>query len=132
MALNACSGANAPVERQEPMTTKSLHVPIRNLIGALCMALISTGAAASQSEFPQSVPPACTALAERHGVPSLIENKAQARAAEAKLNALRVSEQGVLECRTAVTRIKAQYREHLRERVIQSVKGWAHELRRVE
>ena len=114
------------------MTTKSLHVPIRNLIGALCMALISTGAAASQSEFPQSVPPACTALAERHGVPSLIENKAQARAAEAKLNALRVSEQGVLECRTAVTRIKAQYREHLRERVIQSVRGWAHELRRVE
>ena len=114
------------------MTAKNLHLPIRNLIGALCMALISTGAAANQPAFPQSVPPACTALAERHGVPSLIENKAQARAAEAKLNGLRVSEQGVLECRTAVTRIKAQYREHLRERVIQSVKGWAHELRRVE
>jgi len=96
------------------------------------MALISTGAMASQPEFPQSIPPACTALAERHGVPSLIENKAQARAAEAKLNALSVSEEGVRECRTAVTRIKAQYREHLRERVIQSVKGWAQEWRRVE
>ncbi len=115
------------------MTTKSLHLPIRNLIGALCMALISTGAArASQPEFPQSVPPACTALADRHGVPSLIENKAQARTAEAKLNALSVSEEGVHECRIAVTRIKAQYREHLRERAIQSVKGWVQEWRRLE
>jgi hypothetical protein len=117
---------------RKPMTTKNLHVPIRNLIGALCMALISTGAVASQPEFPQSVPPACTALAERHGVPSLIENKAQARSAEAKLNALSVSEEGVHECRTAVTRIKAQYRAHLRERAIQSVKGWVQEWRRVE
>ena len=114
------------------MTAKNLHVPVRSLIGALCMALISTGATANQPEFPQSVPPACTALAERHGVPSLIENKAQARAAEAKLNALSVSEEGVRECRTAVTRIKAQYREHLRERAIQSVKGWVQEWRRVE
>jgi len=114
------------------MAGKNLHVPIRDLIGALCMALISTGAAATQVEFPQSVPPACTALAERHGVPSLIENKAQARAAEAKLNALRVSEQGVPECRAAVTRIKAQYREHLRERAIQTVKGWVQEWLRVE
>ena len=114
------------------MTAKKLHVPVRGLIGALCMALISTGAVASQPEFPQSVPPACTALAERHGVPSLIENKAQARAAEAKLNALSVSEEGVRECRTAVTRIKAQYREHLRERAIQSVKGWVQEWHRVE
>src|SRR6478609_9912212 len=101
MALNACSGPMQLWKGRQPMTTKSLHVPIRNLIGALCMALISTGAVASQSDFPQSVPPACTALAERHGVPSLIENKAQARAAEAKLNALRVSEQGVPECRAA-------------------------------
>ena len=114
------------------MTAKILHIPIRYLIGALCMALISTGAVASQPEFPQSVPSACTALAERHGVPSLIENKAQARAAEAKLNALSVSEEGVRECRTAVTRIKAQYREHLRERAIQTVKGWVQEWRRVE
>jgi hypothetical protein len=114
------------------MTAKNLHVLIRTLIGALCMALISTGAVASQSDFPQSVPPACAVLAERHGVPSLIENKAQARAAEAKLNTLRVSEQGVPECRAAVTRIKAQYREHLRERAIQTVKGWVQEWRRVE
>ena len=114
------------------MTAKNLPVSIWYLIGALCMALICTGAVASQPEFPQSVPPACTALAERHGVPSLIENKAQARAAEAKLNALSVSEEGVRECRTAVTRIKAQYREHLRERAIQSVKGWVQEWRRVE
>src|SRR3954470_20417467 len=114
------------------MTAKSLLIPIRNLIGALCTALICTGAVASQPEFPQSVPPACTALAERHGVPSLIENKTQARSAEAKLNALSVSEEGVHECRSAVARIKAQYREHLRERAIQSVKGWVQEWRRVE
>jgi hypothetical protein len=114
------------------MTAKSLHVPIRNLIGALCIALISTGAVASQPEFPQSIPAACTALAERHGVSSLIENKTQARAAEAKLNALSASEEGVRECRTAVTRIKAQYRAHLRERAIQSVRGWVQEWRRVE
>ena len=114
------------------MTTKSLHVPIRNLIGALCMALISTGAAASQPEFPQPIPAECATLAERHGVPPQLENKAQARAAEAKLNALSVSEEGVRECRTAVTRIKAQYREHLRERAIQTVKGWVQEWRRVE
>ena len=112
------------------MTAKNLHVPVRSPIGALCMALISTGAAASQPEFPQPIPAECATLAERHGVPPQLENRA--RAAEAKLNALSVSEEGVRECRTAVTRIKAQYREHLRERVIQSVKGWAQEWRRVE
>jgi hypothetical protein len=114
------------------MTAKNLHVPIRSLIGALCIALISTGAAASQPEFPQPIPAECATLAERHGVPPQLENRARARAAEAKLNALSVSEEGVRECRTAVTRIKAQYREHLRERVIQSVKGWAQEWRSVE
>ena len=66
-------------------------------------------------------------------MPLQLENRARARAAEAKLNALSVSEEGVRECRTAVTRIKAQYREHLRERVIRYLfKGWAQEWRRVE
>jgi hypothetical protein len=39
-----------------------------NIICGLAMTMIASGPAASQSEFPQPVPPECAALAARHGV----------------------------------------------------------------
>jgi hypothetical protein len=103
-------------------------------LGMVCgaMTLITVGPAASQSEFPQPVPSECAALAQRHGVGPVVENRAQARAAEGKLKALPASEDGVLQCRATVARLKAQYRAQLRTHVIETVKGWMPKLRRAE
>jgi hypothetical protein len=38
------------------------------MVCGLSMIMIAVGPAASQPEFPQSVPPECAALAQRHGV----------------------------------------------------------------
>jgi hypothetical protein len=102
------------------------------MICGLAMTLLTVGPAASQTDFPHSVPPECAALAQRHGVGLVIENRAQARAAEAKLKALPASEDGVLQCRATVARLKARYRAQLRAHVIETVKGWMPDLRRAE
>jgi hypothetical protein len=103
-----------------------------HLVCGLVISVIAVRPAASQSEFPHSVPPECAALAQRHGVEPIIKNRAQARAAEAKLKALPGSEDGVVQCRETVARLKAQYRAQLRAHVIETVKGWMPDLRRAE
>ena len=56
------------------------------------------------------VPPECTVLAQREGVPTLIENKYQATLAKIKLARLSGSEPIVAQCKQAVERLKAASR----------------------
>src|SRR3954447_11663979 len=58
--------------------------------------------------FPVSIPQECMVLAQREGVPTVIENKYQAAKAKLKLARLSGKDPLVVECRAAVERAKAQ------------------------
>ena len=58
--------------------------------------------------FPISIPQECVTLAQREGVPIVIENKYQAAKARLKLARPSGKDPLVVECRAAVERAKAQ------------------------
>ena len=66
--------------------------------------LITTPVAAESVQFPITIPQECFELAQREGVPTVIENKMQATRAKLKLAQMRNSDHLVRECRAAVHR----------------------------
>ena len=66
--------------------------------------LISTPVAAETPQFPVTIPQQCFELAQREGVPAVIENKVQATKAKLKLAQMKNSDHLVRECRAAVHR----------------------------
>lgn len=70
----------------------------------LALAVPGQMAAAGSVSYPIYVPEECMVLAQREGVPTVIENRYQAVKARIKLARLRSSEPMVAECRAAVKR----------------------------
>ena len=68
--------------------------------------LIAVPAVAGAVTFPISIPPECFELAQREGVPTVIQNKYQAAKAKLKLDSLNRSDHLVRECRAAVANAK--------------------------
>lgn len=68
--------------------------------------LTVTPAMAGKVTFPISIPSECFELAQREGVPTVIENKYQAAKAKLKLDSLKKSDHLVRECRAAVANAK--------------------------
>jgi hypothetical protein len=74
------------------------------------IAISNETARAGSASFPISVPQECFSLAQREGVPTLIQNRYQAAKARLKLARLNGSDPMVHECRAAVTRAEAAVR----------------------
>ena len=68
---------------------------------------VASPAIADVIAFPVSIPQECVELAQREGVPVVIESKYQATKAKIKLARLSNHEPLVRECRAAVERQKA-------------------------
>jgi hypothetical protein len=68
--------------------------------------LCSAPAFAEPITYPVTIPQECFELAQREGVPTVIENKYQAAKARLKLANLKNSDHLVRECRAAVARAK--------------------------
>ena len=66
--------------------------------------LIATPVAAESVQFPITIPQECFELAQREGVPTVIENRMQATKAKLKLAQMKNSDHLVRECRAAVQR----------------------------
>ena len=66
--------------------------------------LVSTPVMAQGVTFPVTIPQECFELAQREGVPTVIENKMQATKAKLKLAQMKNSDHLVRECRAAVHR----------------------------
>ena len=66
--------------------------------------LITTPVAAESVQFPITIPQECFELAQREGVPTVIENRMQATKAKLKLAQMKNSDHLVRECRAAVHR----------------------------
>ena len=66
--------------------------------------VIATPVAAESVQFPITIPQECFELAQREGVPTVIENKIQATKAKLKLAQMKNSDHLVRECRAAVHR----------------------------
>ena len=66
--------------------------------------VIATPVAAGSIQFPITIPQECFELAQREGVPTVIENRMQATRAKLKLAQMRNSDHLVRECRAAVHR----------------------------
>jgi len=66
--------------------------------------LITTPVAAESVQFPVTIPQECFELAQREGVPTVIENRMQATKAKLKLAQMKNSDHLVRECRAAVHR----------------------------
>lgn len=81
---------------------------MRFLIAAFLLS--ASPSLAQEISYPVAVPPECTAVAQREGVPTLIENKYQATLAKLKLARLSGSEPIVAQCKQAVERLKAASR----------------------
>ena len=78
---------------------------MRTFIATLAVCMSSPVLAeATVTLFPISIPQECFELAQREGVPILIENKYQASKAKIKLARLNGSDPLVRECRGAVRR----------------------------
>ena len=71
------------------------------------MLTISPGALAGTMAFPVYIPQECIALAQREGMPTVIENKYQATKAKYKLYRLSKRDPLVRNCREAVDRIRS-------------------------
>jgi hypothetical protein len=76
---------------------------MRFRIAALAL-VIATPVAAESVKFPVTIPQECFELAQREGVPTVIENRMQATRARLKLAAMKNSDHLVRECRAAVHR----------------------------
>ena len=70
----------------------------------LALVLVSSAASAGTASFPVYVPQECVALAQREGVPIIIEIRVQAAKAKFKLYRLKASDPLVRDCRDAVRR----------------------------
>ena len=68
--------------------------------------LITTPVAAESVQFPITIPQECFELAQREGVPTVIENRMQATKAKLKLAQMKNSDHLVRECRAAVHRAR--------------------------
>jgi flagellar basal body rod protein FlgG len=68
------------------------------------LALVITTPVAAETQFPVTIPQECFELAQREGVPTVIENKMQATKAKLKLAQMKNSDHLVRECRAAVHR----------------------------
>jgi hypothetical protein len=83
----------------------------------LSIVIANESAWAGSAVFPISVPPECISLAQREGVPTMIENRYQAAKAKLKLARLNGSDPMVQECRAAVKRaVAAMKREQIAEK----------------
>jgi hypothetical protein len=81
------------------------------LMTAAALTFAFTTLAAAEGMFPVSVPQECVELANREGVPTLIENRYQAAKAKLKLYRLSTRDPMVRECRQAVDRMRAVMQE---------------------
>jgi hypothetical protein len=82
------------------------------LITAALALVVTTPVAAEMPKFPVSIPQECFELAQREGVPTLIENKYQATKAKFKLARLSKGDPLVRECRAAVHRAQQAANQH--------------------
>jgi hypothetical protein len=80
---------------------------MRQLLTALAVFISSPVLAGVSVTFPVSIPLECVELAQREGVPIVIENKYQATKAKIKLARLSGRDPLVRECRAAVERQRA-------------------------
>ena len=80
---------------------------MRQLLTALAVCISSPVLAGVSVTFPVSIPLECVELAQREGVPIVIENKFQATKAKIKLARLSGRDPLVQECRAAVERQRA-------------------------
>ena len=83
---------------------------MRLMAAALAFA-VTTPATAEVSMFPVSIPQECVELAQREGVPVVMENRYQATKAKLKLARLSGRDPLVRECRSAVQRQQAAMRQ---------------------
>jgi hypothetical protein len=81
------------------------------LMTAAALTLSLSLPAAAESIYPVSVPQECFELANREGVPTVIENRYQAAKAKLKLYRLSMRDPLVRECRQAVDRMRAAMQE---------------------
>ena len=77
---------------------------VMRLIVIAATMLITVPAAAAEPVFPVSIPQECFELAQREGVPVMIENRYQAMKAKVKLARMSSRDPLVRECRAAVNR----------------------------
>jgi flagellar basal body rod protein FlgG len=68
------------------------------------LALVIATPVAAETQFPVTIPQECFELAQREGVPTVIENRMQATKAKLKLAQMKNSDHLVRECRAAVHR----------------------------
>jgi hypothetical protein len=81
------------------------------LMTAAALTFAFSTLAAAEVVYPVSVPSECVELANREGVPTIIENRYQAMKAKVKLYRLSTRDPMVRECRQAVDRMRAAMKE---------------------
>jgi hypothetical protein len=81
------------------------------LMTAAALTIAFSTLASAEGMYPVSVPQECIELANREGVPTLIENRYQAMKAKVKLYRLSTRDPMVRECRQAVDRMRAAMQE---------------------
>jgi hypothetical protein len=84
---------------------------MRALVFATSVLLSAPAAAEVVVHYPVTIPQECFELAQREGVPTVIENKYQAARARLKLANMRNSDHLVRECRAAVARVTRAAKE---------------------
>lgn len=84
---------------------------MRLLTAAAALTVAFSTLAAAEVVYPVSVPSECVELANREGVPTVIENRYQALKAKVKLYRLSTRDPMVRECRQAVDRMRAMMQE---------------------
>jgi hypothetical protein len=89
---------------------------MRLTTAAAALTFALSAPAAAQVVYPVSVPQECVALANREGVPTVIENRYQAAKARLKLYRLSNRDPLVRECKEAVERMKAAMQERTASR----------------
>jgi hypothetical protein len=80
----------------------------RFVVGSILFALcaFNIGSAMAESVFPISIPAECVELAQREGVPVVINSKYEAAKAKLKLSRLSSRDPLVAQCRAAVERAR--------------------------
>ena len=84
---------------------------MRLVTATAALTIAFTTLAAAEVVYPVSVPSECVELANREGVPTVIENRYQALKAKVKLYRLSTRDPMVRECRQAVDRMRAMMQE---------------------
>ena len=81
------------------------------LMTAAALTFAFSTLASAEVAYPVSVPQECVELANREGVPTVIQNRYQAAKARLKLYRLSTRDPLVRECRQAVDRMRAAMQE---------------------